>query len=95
MRSKVNDEKCRSLLSADHKGIIEDAVSKAIEWLDRNQTAEKAEYEAKLKELEDICNPIMAKMYQSGATPGNMPDAATGSSGENTANKGPTFEEVD
>jgi L1 cell adhesion molecule like protein len=60
-----------------------------------SSSAEKAEYEAKLKELEDICNPIMAKMYQSGATPGNMPDAATGSSGENTANKGPTFEEVD
>merc|ERR1711959_392373 len=66
MRSKINDEKCRSLLSADHKSTIDDAVSKAIEWIDKNNSAEKAEYEAKLKELEDICNPIMAKMHQSG-----------------------------
>merc|ERR1712193_32815 len=80
MRNKINDEKSRSLLDDDLKKTIDNAVSGVIEWLDRNQTAEKAEYEAKLKELEDICNPIMAKMYQSGATPGNMPDAGSGSS---------------
>merc|ERR1711998_791949 len=33
----------------------------------------------------------MAKMYQSGATPENMPNASSGSYGDN-ANKGPTFE---
>merc|ERR1711918_152959 len=87
MRNKINDEKCRSLLDDANKKTIDDAVSKAIEWLDRNQTAEKAEYEAKLKELEDICNPIMAKMYQSGATSGNMPDTTPGSSQEGNTNK--------
>merc|ERR1739848_981836 len=96
MRNKINDEKCRSLLDDALKKTIDDAVSKAIEWLDRNQSAEKIEYETKLKELEDICNPIMAKMYQSGATPENMPNAASGSYGDNaSANKGPTFEEAD
>merc|ERR1711998_644410 len=94
MRNKINDEKCRSLLDDTLKKTIEDAVSKAIEWLDKNQSAEKAEYETKLKELENILNPIMAKMYQSGATPKNMPNASSGSYGDN-ANKGPTFEEVD
>merc|ERR1719379_1644608 len=95
MRNKINDEKCRSLLDDTLKKTIDNAVSKAIEWLDRNQSAEKAEYEAKLKELEDICNPIMAKMYQSGATTGDMPNATAGSSFNNSPNKGPTFEEVD
>merc|ERR1711998_90689 len=95
MRNKMNDEKCRSLLDDTNKKTIDDAVSKAIEWLDKNQSAEKAEYEAKLKELEDICNPIIAKMYQSDAKPGNMPDAASGSSYGGNSNKGPTFEEVD
>merc|ERR1711977_450613 len=92
MRNKINDEKCRSLLDDDLKKTIDDAVSKAIEWLDKNNSAEKAEYEAKLKELEDVCNPIMAKMYQSGATPENTPNSASGSCGDNS-NKGPTFEE--
>ena len=94
MRNKINDQKCCSLLDDTNKKTVNDAVSKAIEWLDQNQNAEKAEYETKLKELENVCNPIMAKMYQSGATPENMPNAASGSYGDNT-NKGPTFEEVD
>merc|ERR1712118_333011 len=95
MRNKINDEKCSSLLDDANKKTIDEAVSKAIEWLDRNQSAEKAEYETKLKELEDICNPIMSKMYQSGATPGNMSDPTSGSSQSGNTNKGPTFEEVD
>merc|ERR1712057_39785 len=80
MRNKINDEKCRSLLDDANKKTVDDAVSKVIEWLDKNNSAEKAEYEAKLKELEDICNPIMAKMYQSGATPGDMTDPTSPSS---------------
>merc|ERR1711959_22553 len=95
MRNKIHDEKCRSLLDDDLKKTINDAISKVIEWLDKNNSAEKAEYEAKLKELEDICNPIMAKMYQSGTTPGDMTDPASTSSHGGGSNKGPTFEEVD
>merc|ERR1712159_704779 len=95
MRNKINDEKCRSLLDDANKKIINDAVSKVIEWLDQNHSAEKTEYETKLTELENICNPIMAKMYQCSATTGDMPNAAGGPSSNNSANKGPTFEEVD
>merc|ERR1712070_70888 len=95
MRNKINDEKCSSLLDDANKKTINDAVSKAIEWLDQNHSAEKAEYETKLTELEDICNPIMAKMYQSGTTPGDMTDPASTSSHGGNSNKGPTFEEVD
>merc|ERR1719502_1125751 len=95
MRNKINDEKCRSLLDDANKKIIDDAVTKVIEWLDQNHAAEKTEYETKLTELENICNPIMAKMYQCGATTGDMPNAAGGPSSNNSANKGPTFEEVD
>merc|ERR1719171_2893817 len=44
MRNKINDEKCSSLLDDASKKTINDAVSKAIEWLDRNHSAEKSEY---------------------------------------------------
>jgi len=37
----------------------------------------------------------MAKMYQSGATTGDMHNATAEPSCGNSANKGPTFEEVD
>ncbi|PKI74702.1 hypothetical protein CRG98_005029 [Punica granatum] len=73
---------------------IEDAIDQAIQWLDGNQLAEADEFEDKMKELESICNPIIAKMYQ-GAGPdmgGGMDEDAppSGSSGA-----GPKIEEVD
>ena len=36
----------------------------AVDWRDHNQTAEKDEYDAKVKELEGVVQPIMVRMYQ-------------------------------
>merc|ERR1712118_641764 len=41
---------------------IEKAVQEALDWLDKNQLAEKDEFEAKQKEVEGIVNPIMMKV---------------------------------
>ena len=54
----------------------------------------------KLKELEGICNPIMAKMYQGGGgMPGGMPDmggaAGEAPPGAGGSSSGPKIEEVD
>ncbi|KAJ6311721.1 hypothetical protein OIU77_013470 [Salix suchowensis] len=94
MRNTVKDEKIGSQLSPADKKKIEDAIDQAIQWLDSNQLAEADEFEDKMKELEGICNPIIAKMYQ-GAGPGmgggmdeDIP--STGGSGA-----GPKIEEVD
>ncbi|KAE9464979.1 hypothetical protein C3L33_03115, partial [Rhododendron williamsianum] len=37
------------------------ALEQAIRWLDANQLAEMEEFEDKMKELEGICNPKIAK----------------------------------
>ena len=55
-----------SKLSPEDKERIEKAVDEAIAWLDSNQLAEADEYEDKRKELEDIAQPIMTRMYQEG-----------------------------
>jgi len=49
-----------------------DAVQEAVDWLDGSQLAESEEFEDKMKELENVCNPIISKMYQGGAG-GPMP----------------------
>merc|ERR1712025_537861 len=54
-------------ISEEDKETIEEAVKEALEWLDDNQEAEKEEFEAKQKELEQIANPIIQKVYQAGA----------------------------
>ncbi|KAF2301532.1 hypothetical protein GH714_025566 [Hevea brasiliensis] len=67
MRNTVKDDKFAGKLAPADKGKIEKAIDETIEWLDRNQLAEVEEFEDKLKELEGLCNPIIAKMYQGGA----------------------------
>ena len=43
---------------------IEKAIQETIKWLDKNQLAEKVEFESKQKELKGVVNPIMMKVYQ-------------------------------
>uniref|UniRef100_A0A0E0A0A6 Uncharacterized protein n=1 Tax=Oryza glumipatula TaxID=40148 RepID=A0A0E0A0A6_9ORYZ len=93
MRNTIKDEKIASKLAADDKKRIEDAIDGAISWLDTNQLAEADEFEDKMKELEGICNPIIAKMYQGPGADmagGMDEDAPADGSGA-----GPKIEEVD
>ncbi|KAJ6432672.1 hypothetical protein OIU84_019836 [Salix udensis] len=95
MRNTVKDDKISSKLAADDKKKIEDAIDQAIHWLDSNQLAEADEFEDKMKELESICNPIIAKMYQGaggGDMGGAMDDDTPPASGSGA---GPKIEEVD
>ena len=36
----------------------------ALQWLDRNSLAEKEELEHKLKEVQQVCSPIMTKIHR-------------------------------
>ena len=105
MKSTVEDEKVKDKISEEDKTAITDKCKEVLEWLDKTDSAEKEDYEAKQKELEKVCNPIITKLYQSaggagaGGMPGSMPGgfpgaqgAAQPGSGEST---GPTIEEVD
>ncbi|KRY03563.1 Heat shock cognate 70 kDa protein 1, partial [Trichinella patagoniensis] len=100
MRNTVKDEKIGAKLPPPDKKKIEDAIEQAIQWLDSNQLAEADEFEDKMKELESICNPIIAKMYQgAGADMGaGMDDDAPGAGGSGAgagAGAGPKIEEVE
>merc|ERR1712008_221778 len=94
MRNTWEEEKLQDKFEADDKTKIETAVQETLDWLDKNQLAEKDEFETKQKELEGVVNPIMMKVYQAAGGAGEMPEggmpgAAPGGAG------GPTVEEVD
>ncbi|KAG8379661.1 hypothetical protein BUALT_Bualt07G0112300 [Buddleja alternifolia] len=97
MRNTVKDEKIGSKLGVSEKEKIEKAIDEAVEWLDRNQLAEVDEFEDKLKELENLCNPIIAKMYQGagGDVPMGGGAEMPGSGGSGNGGAGPKIEEVD
>ncbi|KAI7732586.1 hypothetical protein M8C21_024192 [Ambrosia artemisiifolia] len=92
MRNTIKDEKIGEKLNPEDKKKIEDAIDEAVSWLDNNQLAEADEFEDKMKELENVCNPIIAKMYQGGAgdAAGMDDDVPVGGGGA-----GPKIEEVD
>jgi L1 cell adhesion molecule like protein len=90
LRNTLNDEKVSGKIDALDRVSLVKSVDDTIAWLDRNQEAEKEEYEDKQKELEKIANPIMTKMYGgAGGAPGGFP------SGSTDQTQGPTVEEVD
>jgi len=91
MRNSINDEKLKDKIDPADKEAIEAAISAATAWLDENQCAEKDEYEAKQRDLETVCNPIMQKLYQGmqGGGGGAASEEDSGGSG------GPTIDEVD
>lgn len=102
MKSTVEEEKFKDKVSEEDRNKIMEACNDAIKWLDVNQLAEKEEYEHKQKDIEQVCNPIITKMYQAagGAPPGGMPGGFPGAGGAPGAapgggSSGPTIEEVD
>ncbi|EFJ11785.1 hypothetical protein SELMODRAFT_125427 [Selaginella moellendorffii] len=100
MRNTIRDDNVAGKLDPADKKKIEEAINKTIEWLDANQLAEVEELEDKQKELEGICNPVIARMYQGGggaaaggAAPGGGAGFGGGSGGSD--GPGPKIEEVD
>ncbi|KAG2483308.1 hypothetical protein HYH03_017811 [Edaphochlamys debaryana] len=68
MKSTVED-KMKDKIDEDDKEKITAAVKEALEWLDENPDAEPEEYKDKLKEVEDVCNPIIAEVYKKSGGP--------------------------
>jgi len=82
LRNSLQDEKIGGKMEAGDKKKLEDAVQETIKWLDESQEANKEEYEGKQKELEELANPIMMKMYQqAGGQPGGFPGGPGGGPG--------------
>jgi len=78
LKNQVNDkEKLGAKISDEDKEKIEEAVNEKIAWLEENQEADGEEFKTQKKELEEIVQPIIAKLYQQGGGPppgGEEPD---------------------
>ncbi|SPP76470.1 heat shock 70 kDa protein cognate 1 [Drosophila guanche] len=97
LRSTLEDEQLRSRISDSDRDTVLQKCSETIAWLEANQLAERQEYEHRQQELERICSPIIARLYQSAGmqqpppSGGSANGPATGGGGS----AGPTIEEVD
>ena len=70
MRNTIEDkEKLANKISSDDKEAIKDALKEQQEWLDSNPDADKEDYEEHLKDLQGVCDPIVAKVYKASGGP--------------------------
>merc|ERR1739838_295205 len=70
LKNQINDkEKLGAKLSDEEKTTMEEAIDEKIKWLEDNAEGEAEDFKAQKKELEDIVQPIIAKLYQGGPPP--------------------------
>jgi len=99
IRSTIKDEKLKDKFGSD-KEKLEKMVEETLKWIESNQEAHAEEFEKKQKELENVFNPIITKVYQEtggagmpGGMPGGFPGAGAGAG--TTGGAGPKVDEVD
>jgi L1 cell adhesion molecule like protein len=81
IKNFLNDDKIKDKILEDDKKTIEEAIQDTLKWLELNTFADKEQYEDKYKNLENICTPIMSKIYKDlspDGMPGGMPDGMPG-----------------
>lgn len=76
LKNQLGDkDKLGAKVAEDDKTKMEEVIDEKIKWLDENQDAESEEYKKQNKELEDVVQPIIAKLY---ASSGGAPPPAGG-----------------
>jgi len=69
VKHSLSDDKLKDKFDSSDKNTMEEKVRETESWLSSNPEADTAEYEGKLKALENIFNPIMQKIYAQGGVP--------------------------
>ena len=71
IKSSIDEEQIKAKIGADERKQLEDACNTAEQWMQSNGQAPATEFDAKKKELEELFNPIIGRVYGStGGQPG-------------------------
>jgi endoplasmic reticulum chaperone BiP len=54
-------------IKPEDKKELQDMIDETLDWMDENPEADKEDYDGKLKEVEQVANPIMRQVYSGGA----------------------------
>jgi len=73
MRNTLDDAKFKDLIKDEDKKKVQDLVKETIDWVDANPNAEREEYDAKKKEIEEVWRPIITAAYGGAGGAGGMP----------------------
>jgi L1 cell adhesion molecule like protein len=78
VKSSIEDDKLKEKIGEDNLKNIRESVDDIIKWFDEDNNYEKEDYDNKMKELQNLFNPVMGQMYnqddKGGMESENMPD---------------------
>jgi len=66
VRSSLKDEKLKDKFSESEKQTLESTCESALKWIESNSEADAEEFNRKQKEIEEVFNPIISRVYQQG-----------------------------
>ena len=66
MKSTFEDDKIKDKVPKEDREKVISKCKEVIDWLVKNQTAEKDEFDHQQEELEGLCALIVIKLYQAG-----------------------------
>jgi molecular chaperone DnaK (HSP70) len=82
LRSTLDDEAMKEKIVGEDRDALTTSVTEALIWLEEHTSDEKEAFDIKRREVEDIANPILTKVYSAEPAPG-----------PETSGPGPTVEE--
>jgi heat shock protein 1/8 len=97
-RQTLTEEKLKDVFTPDEKNQITQKTDEALKWANDNPAASKEDYDAKIKELEGVFNPIMMRVYQAtGGQPGagGMPNMNFNPEGQHQSTSQTNVDDVD
>jgi len=68
LKNQLEDEEkgIADKISAGDKKELQDLIDETLDWMEDNPEAEKEDYDEKMKEVENLSNPIMRNVYSQG-----------------------------
>jgi heat shock protein 1/8 len=63
-RQTLDEERLKTVFTNEEKILVHFATDDALKWINDQPSATKEEYDAKVKEIEAIFNPIMMRVYK-------------------------------
>merc|ERR1719253_1351051 len=77
LKNTLDDEEkgIADKIDESEKNELVSVIDEALDWLEENPEADKEDYDEKMKEVEQVANPIMRNVYAGGAGGGEDEDA--------------------
>ncbi|CAM9369967.1 unnamed protein product [Pylaiella littoralis] len=89
------EDTLKDKIAGDDLEELKNSVEASLEWLDSNPGAEEEDYVAKLKEVEAVANPIIARAYEANDGPEGGDAQSADDDGQDEAQPEPHVEEMD